>query len=71
MNTKIENKDLMVNRWLNQDELCKEFGIAKATQSTYRANRMIPFSKIGKFIKYDRLKIDKWLENANVEVLNG
>ena len=66
----MKNIQTINHRWLNQDELAKEFGIAKPTQSTYRMNRKIPFSKIGKFIRYDRIEIDKWLKNANVEMIN-
>lgn len=63
----------MKKRWLNPDDLYKEFGISKSTQAKMRmkSNRIkIPFSKIGgKFIKYDRLLIDKWFEDHNVQGL--
>jgi len=54
-------------RWLSPDEFEKEFGISKSTQAKYRLEKnKIPFSKIGKFIRYDRIKIDKWLESNEV-----
>lgn len=63
----------MKKRWLNPDDLYKEFGISKSTQAKMRmqSSRIkIPFSKIGgKFIKYDRLLIDKWFEDHNVQGL--
>ena len=61
----------MKKRWLSPDDFYKEFGISKSTQAKMRmkSNRLkIPFSKIGgKFIKYDRLLIDKWFEDHNVQ----
>jgi len=54
-------------RWLNPSELEAEYGIKKNTQSKMRmckAKVKIPFSKIGtKIVRYDRHKIDAWLEN--------
>jgi predicted DNA-binding transcriptional regulator AlpA len=57
------------SRWLTPPELELEYGISQSTQSKYRMkkNNKIPFSKIGsKFIRYDRRKIDKWLEDNDV-----
>jgi len=65
----------MKKRWLNPVELEKEFTISKSTQAKMRmkSNRIkIPFSKIGgKFIRYDRLLINKWLEEHNVQSLQN
>ena len=47
-----------------------EYGFSKSTQSKMRmitSNSTIPFSKIGKYIRYDRVAIDKWLENNAVK----
>lgn len=58
-------------RWLSPSELESEFGFSKSTQSKMRMSSnssTIPFTKIGgKFIRYDRLLIDKWLENHQVQ----
>lgn len=54
-------------RWLLPEELEEQYGISESTQAKYRMQKKIPFSKIGgKFIRYDRLKIDKWLEEHEV-----
>lgn len=57
-------------RWLTIDELEAEYGFKEDAQAKMRmesSNLKIPFSKIGrKFIRYDRLKIDKWLEEHDV-----
>lgn len=55
-------------RWLTPSEIEEEFLISKSSQGKLRMNRRIPFSKVGKFIRYDRVEIDKWLEGHKVEV---
>lgn len=51
-------------RWLRPNDLAEEFGIAKGTQAEMRSLGKIPYSKRGKFVYYDREKINEWLENA-------
>jgi hypothetical protein len=58
-------------RWLSPDDFEIEYGISKSTQSKMRmisnSSRM-PFSKIGtKYIRYDRVAIDKWLKEHEVK----
>ena len=59
-------------RWLSPTELEEEFGIGRSTQAKMRMRKAkvkIPFSKIGsKIIRYDRYKIDEWLQNNTVKV---
>jgi predicted DNA-binding transcriptional regulator AlpA len=57
-------------RWLNPNELEEEFGFSVSSQAKMRmANNSstLPFSKIGKYIRYDRIEIDTWLENHKVQ----
>ena len=56
-------------RWLTPNELFREYGFSESTQAMYRMDRKIPFSRIGKYIRYDRDEIDKWLEDNAVEVI--
>lgn len=57
-------------RWLSPDDLEKEYGFSKSTQAKMRMasnSSTMPFSKInGKYIRYDRIAIDKWLEEHNI-----
>lgn len=61
-----------LKRWLTIEELEVEYGFKEDAQAKMRMEDnliKIPFSKIGrKFIRYDRLKIDKWLEEHEVGV---
>lgn len=57
-------------RWLNPSELETEYGFSKSWQGKARmsgSGSNLPFSKIGKFVKYDRFIIDKWLELHQVQ----
>ena len=57
--------------WLTPDELEDKLGIKKSTQAKMRMKRLLPFSKFGKFVFYDRKKIDEILKNHSIEVSNG
>ncbi len=61
-------ENILQKRWMNPTDLEEEFGISKSTQAKMRMNRTIPYSKISKFVKYDRVEIDKWLEDNKVKV---
>jgi len=57
-------------RWLSPIELEAEYGFSKSTQAKMRmvsSSSNIPFSKIGKYVRYDRIAIDKWLEDHQVQ----
>lgn len=58
-------------RWLTPSELELEYGFSKSTQAKMRmlsSHSTFPFSKInGKYIRYDRFAIDKWLEGHQVQ----
>lgn len=49
-------------RWLTTDEFEKEFNVGLSGQETWRKKRILPFTKIGSRIYYDRQLIDKVFE---------
>ncbi len=53
--------------WLSPQQLENEFGINKNHQAGLRMHRKIPYSKIGKMIKYSRTKINQWLNDADIK----
>ena len=60
---------LVDKRWLEPSELEIIYGFSKSSQAKMRmlsSDSNIPFSKIGKYIRYDRVAIDKWLEEHQV-----
>lgn len=58
-------------RWLSPNDLEEEYGFSKSFQGKARMasnSSTLPFSKIGgKYIRYDRIEIDKWLELHQVQ----
>ena len=54
--------------WLSPIQLHQEYGLKISLQAKLRMDRKIPYSKInGKTIRYSRTKIDRWLEDAEVQ----
>ena len=54
---------------MTPEELEKELGITISAQTRMRAERKIPFYKIGKFIKYNKQEISEWIKSHKVEVI--
>ena len=57
-------------RWLDPNGLEAEYGFSKSSQAKMRMlsnSSTIPFSKIGKYIRYDRHLIDTWLSSHQVQ----
>ena len=62
--------NLVHKRWLNPSELEIEFGFSESSQAKMRMtsnSSTLPFSKVGKYIRYDRIEIDSWLESHKVQ----
>jgi len=57
-------------RWLTPSDLETEYQFSKSSQAKMRMfnnGSKIPFSKVGKYIRYDRVAIDKWLEEHKIQ----
>ncbi len=59
-------QDIQKKRWLTPKEFEQEFNMKISTQYKMRKERKVPYSKIGSFIRYDRLKIDKWFDDHSI-----
>lgn len=60
----------LTKRWLSPVELETQYGFSLSSQAKMRMitnKSLIPFSKVGKYIRYDRVAIDKWLEEHKVQ----
>ncbi len=55
-----------LKEWLSPKELEEEFGIKISTQNKMRMAKIIPYSKLGKFVRYSRTKINQMLKDAEV-----
>lgn len=70
------NQTPIKKRWLNIEELAKEYGFSKSSQYLLRKSKQIPFSQIkassksnknNGSVRYDRYLIDTWLEKNSVK----
>lgn len=52
--------------WLTPLDLERELDLKVSLQAKLRMRKAIPFSKVGKTIRYSRTKINEWLEDAEV-----
>jgi len=58
--------------WLNPKEVSKEYKISISILAKWRMERKhLPFSKVGKYIKYKRADVEAFLNSHRVEVVNG
>ena len=67
----MKNEDTNQNilkRWLDPDELWEELGFKPDNQAQMRMDKRIPYSKIGGYVRYDRNKINAWLEDNEIKV---
>ena len=56
-------------RWMSFTELEAEYGFLVALQAKMRMmdySSTFPFLRIGNTIRYDRHKVDQWLEDHNM-----
>lgn len=58
--------DNNVKEWLSPKELELEFGIKISTQNKMRMAKKLPYSKLGKFVRYSRTKINQMFTDAEV-----
>lgn len=55
--------------WLAPQEARKEFGFSISTLAKWRMDNInLPFSKMGKYIRYKRSDIEAFIESNKVEV---
>ncbi len=59
-------ENVPLKEWLSPLELEEEFGIKRSTQNKMRMKKVIPYSKLGKFVRYSRTKINQMFEDAEV-----
>jgi hypothetical protein len=59
-------------QWLNPKEVNADYGLSVSTLAKWRMyNLHLPYSKIGKYIKYKRDDIEAFLDSNIVEAVNG
>ena len=67
-----ESFPTVAKEWLTPKDLEEEFGIKQKTQEKMRMASHpsdIPFSKVGKFVYYERAQINQWLKANQMQGL--
>ncbi len=64
----METQTTPQNRFMTPKQLEEEYSFSEANQAQMRMQKRIPYIKIGGYCKYDRIEIDKWLEQNAIEV---
>ncbi len=59
--------NLFDKRWLDPHEFELLYNVKVSTQAKWRMLNRIPYSKIGKFVRYDRLLIEKHFEKHAIK----
>ena len=57
--------------WINPKEFEEEFGISIPTQDRWRRERYIPFSRVGRNIRYSRTRINEWFKDHDIALLDA
>ncbi len=57
-------------RFLSIPEAAEYLGLTKGTLYVWVCQKKIPYIKVGRLVKFDLKKIEKWLEERTVAVYN-
>ena len=61
--------DNIKKEWINPSETSQEFGFSISTLAKWRmSNKNLPFSKVGKYIKYRRADVEAFLNSNLIDV---
>ena len=52
--------------WLSPTELQELYSIKISTQNKMRMAKRLPYSKVGKFVRYSRTKINQMFKDAEI-----
>lgn len=52
----------MMKKYLNVKEVCDLTGLAKGTIYQYTCQGLIPFVKMGRLNRFERVRIEEWME---------
>lgn len=60
----------MLKRFMNIQEASEYLGFSSHTIYAWTSQRRIPFVKIGGRLRFDKQKLDKWIEEFEFDVLD-
>lgn len=62
-----QNGDKVMQKWLDNQEVCELLKISKRTLQTYREKGLLPFSQIGHKMYYRPQDVEKVFKNLKTE----
>ena len=60
----------MTDRWLSMEEICKYVGASSDTIYRWIEHSGMPASKVGRFWKFKKDKVDAWIEAGGAAGIN-
>jgi excisionase family DNA binding protein len=60
----------MDRRFLKVGEVADYLGLSKNTVYSWVCQKRIPYFKVGRLVKFDRQKIDRWAETREVDSIS-
>ena len=58
-------------RFLDVKEVSNEYGLAVSTLYTMVSQRRIPYTKMGRRTKFDRVELDRWIHTHSVNPIQS
>ena len=59
----------MERRYLGIKELSQYLGVTEGTLYSWVCYRKIDFVKVGRLVKFDKQRIDKWIQEKTVDAI--
>ena len=59
-------QELQAKEYLNPQEVELLYGFKKSTQAKWRMQGLIPYRKIGKFIRYHHQELKEWINKGKI-----
>lgn len=61
----------MQRRFLNTAQLAEYLGVSQSAIRSWVKYGKIPYSKLGKAVRFDMIKIGKWLHSKEIQEFKG
>ena len=59
-------QDLKTKEYLSPEEVERLYGFKKSTQAKWRMQGLIPYRKIGRFIRYNHQELRQWIDKGTI-----
>ncbi len=59
-------QDIKAKDYLTPDEVERLYGFKKTTQAKWRMQGLIPYRRIGRFVRYNHQELKEWIERGAI-----